>query len=411
MRILITNTGPWGTGSGTVADGIMKELKRRGHQVMAFFPDSGFKGSDNDKYYEDKESYRIVKFPVVYNGVALYTFPLIITDPNPRNYQDAWTFKDLTKEEFNAYFDYMRENLVKVISDFHPDVIECQHIWALDHLISELNYHYACTAHHSDQLGFLYDKRMQKIAIKSAIKSDYIFAISDYVKDEVLDLYGADKEKVIVTGNGYDQSIFKPLRGLKRKKVLESMGYRGLEDYPIITFCGKISHTKGVDVLLRANHMIQKKKKVHILLMGSGSLQSFSKEEIEMFCMENVIVLGQRSQRELALLHNLSVLSVLPSRTEGFGISALEAMGCKKPVVVTRVGGLSSFAKGKIVEPKDDMGLANAILEILDMDRLSYDILCNEAYKVALNYSWKKIVDIRMQYYFRMAELNSKKKL
>jgi len=71
MRILITNTGPWGTGSGTVADGIMKELKRRGHQVMAFFPDSGFKGSDNDKYYEDKESYRIVKFPVVYNGVAL----------------------------------------------------------------------------------------------------------------------------------------------------------------------------------------------------------------------------------------------------------------------------------------------------------------------------------------------------
>lgn len=41
MRILITNTGPWGTGSGTVADGIMKELKRRDHKVMAFFPDSG----------------------------------------------------------------------------------------------------------------------------------------------------------------------------------------------------------------------------------------------------------------------------------------------------------------------------------------------------------------------------------
>ena len=37
MRILLTNTGPRGTGSGTVADGVMQELTRRGHEVMAFF--------------------------------------------------------------------------------------------------------------------------------------------------------------------------------------------------------------------------------------------------------------------------------------------------------------------------------------------------------------------------------------
>lgn len=411
MRILITNTGPWGTGSGTVADGIMTELKRRGHEVMAFFPDSGFPGADNDKYYTNKESYRIVKFPTVYNGVDLYTFPLIITDPNPRNYKDAWTFKDLTENELSAYLDYMRENLKQVISDFHPDVIECQHIWALDHLICESDYHYACTAHHSDQLGFLYDKRMQKIATESAMKSDYIFAISDYVKEEVLELYGVNDEKVIVTANGYDQSIFKPLEELNRKEVLTSIGYDNLEDYSVVTFCGKISHTKGVDVLLRANHLIQKKKKVYIFLMGSGSIESFSEEERETFCMENVIILGQKIQSDLSLLHNISVLSVLPSRTEGFGIAALEAMGCGKPVVVTSVGGLSSFAKGKIVEPEDEIGLADAILEILDMDKQVYTNLCNEAYSTAVKYSWKNIVDIRIQYYLKIAELNNQKNL
>src|SRR5665647_359166 len=113
MRILITNTGPWGTGSGTVADGVMTELKRRGHEVMAFFPDSGFPGNGYEKFYGDEESYHIVKFPIIHNGVALYTFPLIIEDPNPRNYKDAWTFKDLTEEELEAYFSYMKEELEK----------------------------------------------------------------------------------------------------------------------------------------------------------------------------------------------------------------------------------------------------------------------------------------------------------
>ena len=45
MRILLTNTGPWGTGSGTVADGVMQELTRRGHEVMAFFSDIGWPGA------------------------------------------------------------------------------------------------------------------------------------------------------------------------------------------------------------------------------------------------------------------------------------------------------------------------------------------------------------------------------
>lgn len=399
MKILITNTGPWGTGSGTVADGVMQELKRRGHEVMAFFPDTGFPGTGFEKYYGDKKTYHIVKFPVKYKGVDLYTFPLIIKDPNPRNYENAWTFKDLTERELNAYLEYMKEELEKVIENFKPDVIECQHIWALDHLIYNMNHKYICVAHHSDQLGFLYDKRMQEITKESARRAKYIFAISDYVKKEVLDLYGVKPERVIITGNGYDQTIFKPKRNLDRKNVLQEMGYPDLEDHPIITFCGKISYTKGIDILLKANKYIQKKRKVYLFLMGSGRLDDFSEADKESFHMENVIFLGHRNQNELALLHNISVLSVLPSHSEGFGIAALEAMGCKKPVVVTNVGGLPSFAVGKIVKKGNVKDLANGILGILEMNNNEYEKLSNEALIRAKEYSWKNIVDIRMNYY------------
>lgn len=399
MRILITNTGPWGTGSGTVADGVMTELKRRGHEVMAFFPDSGFPGNGYEKFYGDEESYHIVKFPIIHNGVALYTFPLIIEDPNPRNYKDAWTFKDLTEEELEAYFSYMKEELEKVIRDFKPDVIECQHIWALDHLIHQMDHKYICVAHHSDQLGFLYDKRMQNITIQSAKKAAYIFAVSDYVKEEVLSLYDVDPEQVIVTGNGYDQAIFQPNKKLNRQTVMTEMGYPNLENYPIITFCGKISKTKGIDVLLEANQYIQEKTKAYILIMGSGNLDTLSKSEREKLHMENVLILGQRSQRELAMLHNISKLSVLPSRTEGFGIAALEAMGCKKPVVVTRVGGLPSFAVGKIVKRENAKDLAEGILEILNMEEMAYHNICQKSLRTAKEYSWENIVNIRMKYY------------
>ena len=87
------------------------------------------------------------------------------------------------------------------------------------------------------------------------------------------------------------------------------------------------------------------------------------------------------------MLHNLAVLSVLPSRTEGVGIAALEAMGCGKPIVATRVGGLADFAVGGLVEPEDAQGLAEQILRVLRMNARDYNLLCDEALNVAHRYS------------------------
>jgi len=411
MRILITNTGPWGTGSGTVADGVMKELKRRGHIVKAFFPDCGFPGADNEKYYGDTDTYHIVKFPTTYQGTHLYTFPLIIPDPNPRNYLDAWTFKELSKEQLEKYFGYMSEELKHVIEDFDPDVIECQHIWALDKLVKELGRRYICVAHHSDQLGFLYDERMRELATNSAQNADYIFAISNYVREEVLSLYGVQPEKVIITENGYDHSIFRPIKDLNRDHALSALGVDEGLQYPIISFCGKISHTKGVDILLKANRFIQNEKKIYLLIAGSGSLENFSEEERQEFCMENVIFLGHRSQKDLALLHNISALSVLPSRNEGFGIAALEAMGCGKPIVVTNVGGMPSFAVGRVVEKENEIELAEAILGLLNLDVNEYHSLCQLSLETALYYSWERIVDIREKYYQKVFSKNMQSNL
>lgn len=408
MRVLITNTGPWGTGSGTVADGVMQELIKRGHEVLAFFPDSGLHGPGYEQYYGQPDLYHIVPFPVTYKGIYLYTFPLIIPDPNPRNFKGAWTFQDLSQSEFFVNFSYIREEMAKTLAEFCPDVVECQHIWAFDHIVGDLGYNYVSVAHHSDQMGFQNDSRMRFYAKESAKKASYIFSISDFVRLEVMDLYKVDPEKVITITNGYDQSVFYSFN-VDRLKVLSEFGLSGFENLPVITFCGKISHTKGIDILLQANTTIQREKRVLLLIMGCGDLESFSQEEREKFCLENVVLLGHRSPQDLALLHNIAHVSVLPSRSEGFGISALEAMGCAIPVVTTHVGGLPSFVVGEMVEPKNPEALAASILKLMELPEKVYKELCKHAFETARRYSWSSIVDKRIPYYEKVARLNQKK--
>lgn len=370
-----------------------------GHRVKAFFPDAGFPGPEKEKYYGDS-NYYIVPFPAEHQGINLYTFPLIITDPNPRNYEDAWTFKNLSDDELSAYLDYMKKHLKQVIEDFQPHVIECQHIWAIDHLVKELGHSYICVAHHSDQLGFLYDSRMRKIALESASEAHYIFAISEFVRDELIELYNVPADKVITIPNGYDDRIFRPLK-VNKKEVLTKLGVNKNSNQFIISFSGKISTTKGIDVLLKANNQIQEELNALVLVAGSGNIQKLPHQSS--FCLDNVHFLGHRTHQELAILHNISHVNVLPSRSEGFGISALEAMGCGTPVVATEVGGLRQFAVGDIVKPEDPESLAESVIKILKMGKKEYDKLCEQALKKAEKHSWRGVVKKRLPYYRELA--------
>jgi len=369
MKILFTNTGPWGTGSATVVDAVSLEMVRQGHQVKIFFPDCHFESMDMDKYYGNPEVYQIWEFPIRRRGIELYTFPLIITDPHPRNYRHAWTFKKMSEEQLRLYMQEFKRHIKKTIESFNPDIIECQHIWAMDHVIMELGYPYISAAHHSDQMGFRYDPRMQEYAIRASQSAQYIFAISEHVQ-------------------------------VARPALLRQFHLSIPDDAPIITFTGKISKTKGVDILLLANRTVQETREVHLLLFGAGELEDvLDEDKRHLYCLDNVHVLGHKTFETLSKFHNIAHLSVLPSRSEGFGIAALEAMGCGTPVVVTRTGGPDKFAVGEVVEKENPEQLADAILRILSLPDGQHSALREKAHRVALQFSWKSVVDTRLYYY------------
>ncbi len=397
LKILITNTGPWGTGSFVVAEAVAKTLLKLGHQVKIFFPDTGHESHDKEHYYGNPELYEIWQFPIQNDDAKLESFPLIIPDPNPR-VRNGLTYKNLSNAQWRLYENEFLTRIKKVIHDFKPDIIESEHIWAMAYLLHKLGYSYITAAHNSDQMGFHYDKHMQKYAITAAQNAQLIFSPSEGLKQEIAQMYKVSKDKIVVIPNGYDQNTFKPM-SVNRETVLQSLNVDIPEDAQIITFAGKMSKTKGMDTILESNALL-KNKNIHFLLFGSGKIDDvIPKAEQKNYCFDNLHFLGHHSPETLAQVHNIAKLNIIPSRTEGFPISCLEAMGCGIPIVFTPTGDMKNFAVGEMIETENPQALAQAILKVLDLPDKEYQALSKRALETAKKFSWEKITKKRLDCY------------
>jgi len=355
MKILITNTGSWGTGSFVAVNALTKEFQKLSHQIKIFFPDMGLNSIDKDYYYSNTELYSIWKFPLEMDGVKIPTFPLMIPDPHPRT-PDILTFKELSDKQLKLYFDEFKKNIKKVIDEFQPDVIECEHIWAMAYALSELNLPYFVTAHHSDQMGFRFDKRMQTMTKQAALHAKYVFTISNYVKNEILELYNVPQHKIIVSPNGYDKIVFKR-KSINREEFLAELGVNIPREADIITFAGKISYTKGVDIILQANQILNNSN-IHFLMFGAGKIEDISKTN----SFNNLHFVGHQIPEILAKAHNI-------------------------------------FAIGKIIAQENPEQLAQAILDILELPATQYQKLSEQAEHAAQQFSWEAVAKTRLQYY------------
>ncbi len=407
MKILFTMTGSWGTGSGTVVEALTKHLTSREHIVCVLYPELHTEGAGarEETVQAPEARHEQWEFPVEEDGVELYTFPLMIRDPNPGNVEGAWTFKDLSEDQLALYISSFQKRFQAVAGDFRPDIVECHHIWAMPYAVHELGRPYLAVAHHSDQMAFHFDERMQSYATQAARGAAHIFAVSEGTREEVMDLYEVASERVTVTGNGYDRTVFKPME-VHGGELYAEFNLPIPPEAPVVTFAGKLSRTKGIDTLLLANRIIRSKRKdVHIVVFGAGRLEdALESSKIDLYDRTNVHFVGHQPYADIARFHNAGKLSVMPSRTEGFGIAGLEALGCGRPLVVTRTGGLEDFSVGAVIDPEDEQDLAAEILRITGLPKDHYERLCEDALAAAQKFSWEAITDQRLIHYRDLAQ-------
>jgi glycosyltransferase involved in cell wall biosynthesis len=112
-------------------------------------------------------------------------------------------------------------------------------------------------------------------------------------------------------------------------------------------------------------------------------------------CSHRVTFTGRVSNEELVALYNRAALVVVPSRFEGFGLPAAEAMACGTPVVATRAGALSEVVPlggGGVLVPLDDpAALAKAIEDLLAQPERRRELGSRGRAGVVERFSWPRI--------------------
>jgi glycosyltransferase involved in cell wall biosynthesis len=187
-------------------------------------------------------------------------------------------------------------------------------------------------------------------------------AISRAVERCLLDA-GVPREKLEVIPSAVDPEALRASgdrRALRREAGLseETLCYLAL---------ASLDRRKGIDVLLEAFRRLPPELPLRCWIAGDGPERvALERQAAAPELRERVRLLGRREDR--ADLLALCDVLVLPSRREGLGVAALEAMACSRPVVASGVGGLAEAVldevTGLLVPPDDPKALADALLRL-----------------------------------------------
>jgi glycosyltransferase involved in cell wall biosynthesis len=161
-------------------------------------------------------------------------------------------------------------------------------------------------------------------------------------------------------------------KALKAKSPLVIQLAAKLKGKMIVGTVARLSIEKGIDILIEAFAEVHKAiPQSHLLIVGDGNQFPYLKQLVSNLDVSNAITwTGKMSWEEAMGFIGLMDVVVVPSRFEGFGLTAVEAMTCGKPVVASSVDGLAEIISdgenGVLVPSEDVTAFASALSELLN---------------------------------------------
>jgi D-inositol-3-phosphate glycosyltransferase len=198
---------------------------------------------------------------------------------------------------------------------------------------------------------------------------DAICASNPVEAEQLVELYGAPRDRIESVPPGVDHAFFSPGDRSGARVAL------GLDGRPTVLFVGRIQPLKGLTVAVRALTELADRS-TQLLVVGgpSGSdgpaeLQRSLALIEEHGLSDRVRFVEPQAHHRLSTFYRAADVVVVPSRSESFGLVALEAAACGVPVVASDVGGLRSLVDdgvtGHLVESRDPVAFAARIDALL----------------------------------------------
>lgn len=227
---------------------------------------------------------------------------------------------------------------------------------------------------------------------KLAFSSDVVIVISDYEK-ELIYKWGYKPRCVQKITPGVDIEEFDAVK----HDIYDKYGFK---DKIKILYAGRLSKSKGIDVLVKAFGILAKKiPNAELVIVGPdfGEKDNLNKLATGLNISPRVHFLDKLSRNDLVSAFKGADIFVLPSRYEAFGIVLIEAMAAKVPVVAARNSAIPYVVKdgvtGVLFQTDNYEDLAGKLMNLLKNDAEKERLVKNGFREVINNYSWENAID------------------
>ena len=224
--------------------------------------------------------------------------------------------------------------------------------------------------------------------------SDAILASCVAEADQLVRLYGADPTRVEIVHPGVDHAFFAPGDRVGARRALHHLD---LGDGPVLLFVGRIQPLKGLDVAVRTLAELRRDDATLVVVGGASGpgggaeVERIHKLVAELGLADQLRFVDPVPHHLLSTYYRAADVCLVPSRSESFGLVALEAAACGTPVVAAAVGGLRTLVEhegtGFLVEGRDPRAFAAHVQEILTVPSVARELGEHAALR-ARDYTW-----------------------
>lgn len=378
LKVLFLQAFPlWGGGSGTYTRSLALEInKLKNAKTAVVCPESPEKIPGLKIYPLD------MPFPCTFMGHPEW--------PVSQHY------KDLAPKEITELYKSFLSSVVRAIEDFQPNLIHVQHVsllsWVANFIKLLYGINFIITVHGTG-VNATTENKIYVANSKEALRnSKKIIAVSNEAKHLLTNVYGEEfLKKIRVIPGGIHIEDFPEEKNIKtvNKKY-------NLNGKKVILFSGRLTEEKGLRYLVEASKDIQG----DVYIIGDGPEKKNLEDQIMKLKLENVHLLGfmgNDKKNELKEFYYRSDVVILPTVVEeALGLSIVEAMAAKKPVVATRKGGIPLLVKdglnGLLIKSKSSKQIAEACNRLLEDDNLRKKMGENARKSVEKNLTWSNLV-------------------
>ncbi len=240
---------------------------------------------------------------------------------------------------------------------------------------------------------------------RSVNEADAIISVSDHTRQDLIELTGAPQERIVVVPEA-SSPAFRPIED--RRSLEDALGRLDIRN-PYILFVGTIEPRKNLVNLTRAyGEYLNKNRRPGVPDLVLAGSRGWHYDEVfesidRLGIAERVRHISRPSEADLVTLMNGATALVMPSRYEGFGLPALEAMACGTPVCASDVSALPEVVSdaGLLVDPDDVEGWAAALTRLHQDDTLRRHLI-KKGLRRAAGFSWKKAAGQTLDLYRRL---------